>query len=90
MPVQPYVRPIVLDEGPTFVTTADPVTAGLVVDIFAVQWRYVHGDADPAELAQYRGIRFAGRLVETDSDVLDEYARRGEFDLAEVYRELLG
>lgn len=88
MPAKPDVLPIVLDDGPSFVTPAYPGEAQRVAEIFAVQWRYVHGDADPAELRQYRGQRIAGRLVETDPDVLDEYARRGEFDLAEVYREL--
>ncbi len=84
-----FRRPIVLvGEPPTFITTNDPDEAGLAAEVFAAQWRYVHHQASETELLSYLGLRVAGRMVEVDPDVLDEWARRGEFDLAEVYREL--
>ena len=36
------------------------------------------------------GLRIGGQDVEADTDVLDEIARRGEFDPVESYRELFG
>lgn len=84
-----YRRPIVLVGGPpTFITTNDPDEARLAAEVFAAQWRYVHHQASDLELFSYLGLRIAGRMVEVDPFVLDEWARRGEFDLAEAYREL--
>jgi hypothetical protein len=84
-----YRCPIVFEgEKPTFIETSDPHDAQTASAVFAVQWRYVHNSASPHELAAYRDVWIAGKRVETDPDALDEWARRGEFDLAEVYREL--
>jgi hypothetical protein len=77
-----------VDLGPTFIETSDPHEARTAEAVFTLQWRYVHGTASPTELFRYRGVQVAGQMVETDPDALDEWARRGEFDLAEVYREL--
>lgn len=86
-----FIHPIVLvGAGATFIETDDPAEAALAGRVFAAQWRYVHGRALPAELFGHLGLRVAGRLVETDPAALDELGRRGEFDLAEVYRELFG
>ncbi len=86
-----YRRPIVLiGEPPTFIETDDPDEAKLAGEAFAAQWRYVHGQAAVTELWPYLLRRVAGRFIETDPVVLDDWARRGEFDLAEVYRELFG
>lgn len=86
-----YRRPIVLvGEPPTFIETPDEDEANLAAEIFAVQWRYVHNNATEIELLPYWGLTIAGREVEIDWQVLDEWARRGEFDLAEVYREMFG
>lgn len=86
-----YRRPIVLiGETPSFIETDDPAEAKLVGEAFAAQWRYVHGQAAVTELWRYMLLRVAGRFTETDPVALDEWARRGEFDLAEVYREMFG
>jgi len=84
-----YRRPIVLvGEPPSFIETDDPEEASLAAEAFATQWAYVHYQADASDLFPYQGQQVAGRPIETDSDALDEWARRGEFDLAEVYREM--
>jgi len=84
-------RPIVLQgEPPTFVEIEDPDEARLAEEIFATQWRYLHGRADAFDLSALDGRRINGRLVEIDPQVLADWARRGEFDLAEVYREMFG
>ncbi len=86
-----YIRPlVVVDDGPIFLETFSWFEADLAATVFTVQWRYVHGRATPDELFSYLGIQIAGHTVETDPDVLDEYGRRGDFDLAEVYREMFG
>ncbi len=86
-----YRRPIILvGAPPTFFETHDPNEADLASEVFAAQWRYVHGRATEHDLAPYQGLSLAGQVVETDPDALEEWARRGEFDLAEVYREMFG
>lgn len=70
-----------------------PVRGSRVADradaVFDVQWRYVTGQADEAELDQIRGLRIAGRTVESSPDRLDYLARAGGLDADEVYRELV-
>lgn len=86
-----YRRPIILvGVPPTFFETDDPREAHLAGEVFAAQWRYVHGRTTEQDLARYQGLLLAGATVETDPDALEEWARRGEFDLAEVYREMFG
>src|SRR5450755_171963 len=53
---------------PTFLETDDPDEARLAAAVFTAQWRYVHHQASDTELSSYRGLRVAGRLVETDPD----------------------
>jgi protein-L-isoaspartate O-methyltransferase len=85
------VRPVVTVEGgPTLVPTSSAEDDLAAAEIFAVQWRYVHGTASADELLPYTGVIVAGRVVETDPDVLDEWARRGDFDITEVYRVMFG
>jgi hypothetical protein len=49
--------------------------------------RYLEtGDSVP--LGHFRGVSIGGVELETDLDVLDGMARRGEFDLESIYREV--
>ena len=41
---------------------------------------------DEHDLAQFRGLKVAGVELETDLDVIDTLARRGEFDFESIYR----
>jgi hypothetical protein len=50
----------------------------------AVQ-HYLH-HSDPSRLARFAGKRVGGVELETDLDVIDELARRGEFDFESIYR----
>ncbi len=82
-------RPLVtVNDGPTFIVVDNYYDADLASQAFVVQWRYVHFTANTEDLLPYRDLRIAGHAVETNPDVLDEYARRGDFDLAEIYRGL--
>ena len=86
-----HITPVVLvGAPPTFIETADPDELAVAREAFFAQWKYVHGDLPPEALQPFAGRRVTGRLIETDPDVLDEWARRGEFDLTEVYREMFG
>jgi len=86
-----FRRPIVFDgEVPTFVEIDNPDEARVAAEIFATQWRFVHGRADAFDLLAYHGRTVNGRPVEINPDALLNLARRGEFDLAEVYREMFG
>lgn len=79
---------VVVGEPPTFVAVHDSAEYRLAHDALATQWQYVHGRAPAEELLGFLGLRVDGRLIEVDPDRLEEWAWRGEFDLAEVYREL--
>jgi len=82
-----FLLPLVtVQDGPTFVEANGSFEATIAKQVFSVQWRYVHNRATPDELLSYLGIQIGGHTVETDPDVLDEYGRRGQFDVAEVYR----
>lgn len=50
----------------------------------AVQHYLNHGDA--SRLQAFTGTRVAGVELETDLEVIDELARRGEFDFDSIYR----
>lgn len=41
---------------------------------------------DSSRLARFRGVKVGGIELETDLDVIDELARRGEFDFESIYR----
>jgi hypothetical protein len=67
----------------------DSDEAGRAQEANAIQWRYVHNRATEAELARLRGWQIGGYPVESDPAVLLDVARRGEFEPADVYRELV-
>lgn len=50
----------------------------------AVQ-RYLH-TGDVSALARFAGTKVGGVELETDLDVIDEMARRGQFDFESIYR----
>jgi hypothetical protein len=49
--------------------------------------RYIEAN-DPDALNRFRGVFVGGVELETDLDVLDAMAHRGEFDLESIYREV--
>lgn len=86
-----YVVPVIfVGEPPTFLVTDDPADAALAKRAFAMQWRYVHGQADAFDLLQFLGRQIDGRPIEIDPAMLLYWGLRAEFDLAEVYREMFG
>lgn len=84
------LRPLAVEGEVTFVETHGSRAAARAMSAFGVQWDFLHGRADEADLARLRGLRIGGRLVEADPDVLEDLARRGEFQIDELYRELIG
>jgi len=58
--------------------------------IFDIQWRFIAGHAEEAELELIRGVRVAGRTVESDPDRLELLARAGAIDIGEAYRDVVG
>jgi hypothetical protein len=58
--------------------------------VFDVQWRFVTGQIDESELEQIRGVRVAGRTVESDPDRLEYLANANAIDALEAYREIVG
>jgi len=85
----PTIYPLVVaGEPPTFVTVHSHDELRLAQQAFATQWAYIHGNANQDDLLGFLDLRVDGRLIEVDPDVLEDWARRGEFDLAEVYREM--
>jgi hypothetical protein len=91
MSASEYVVPIVFsEEPPTFLVTQDPADAELARRAFATQWAYVHGQADELDLLGFLGRQIDGRLIEINPNWLFYWALTGEFDLAEVYREMFG
>ncbi len=78
---------VTVEDGPTFIESADPQEAVDASAAFKAQWQYVHHGTG-RDLALYTGVVIAGRTVETDPDALDEWARRGDFDMTEIYRGL--
>jgi hypothetical protein len=86
------LKPLVVrgEPGTQFVVVRGSGAAQRAAKAFAVQWRYVNGQATADELRRLGGLRIGGQDVEADPDVLDEIARRGELDPSESYRELFG
>jgi hypothetical protein len=86
------LRPLLL-EGESEVSFV-PIRGSRAADradaVFDVQWQYATGQADAAELEQIRGVRVAGRTVESDPVRLGYLARAGAMNTDEVYRELIG
>lgn len=84
------MRPLVVDGTLTFVATRGSRAAELAEQVFAAQWRFVHGRATAQDVARFRGLRLAGRVVETDPDVLERLGYQGLFaELDEIYRDVL-
>jgi len=83
-------RRLLISDGEIVLTvTRGSAAAKLVSDAWAVQWGYVHGDVPTSALDAFAGRRVGGHLVETDTAVLDEMARRGDLaDMPETYRAL--
>lgn len=85
----PALHPlVVVGEPPTFVETRNEYQHRLAKAAFRVQWNYVHGRATEDELLPFTGLRVDRRLIEVDPYALEHWAMAGEFDLAEVYREM--
>ena len=84
------LRPVAVDDQVTFVPALGSVAADRLASIFDVQWRWIQGRASESELAQLPATLGSGRRVVRDPAKLDELARQGAFDLADVYRELFG
>ena len=86
--MQTYRQPLVtVEDGPTFIGTTDIQEAAIAAAAFQAQWQ----SAEPGpgrDLAPYTDVVIAGRTIETDPDVLEEWGRRGAFDLAEIYRQM--
>ena len=82
-----HVRPIALDGDVGFIEIDSVGEAERVQSIFAIQWDFVHGWVDESALARLPA-RFAGRRVVRDPRELLRLARRGGFNIDELYREL--
>jgi hypothetical protein len=54
--------------------------AQLAWDVFQTQWDFLHGQASAGDLAEYRGVRIGGRVVETDPRRLERLGAAG-FDV---------
>jgi hypothetical protein len=86
-------RPLVVrtPDGPraVFVPVRGSRAAAQAWGAFRVQWGYVHNQASEADLGRLAGLRIAGYEVETDPNVLLDFARSGEFDFEEAYRAVV-
>jgi hypothetical protein len=85
------LRPIILEggDGVEFVPTSHSRKADQIASDFAVQYRYIHGDATEDEVRALSGHRAAARLVESDPDRLDRIGSLGGLNVEGVYRELV-
>ena len=81
------IRPIAIDDSIDFIDVEGPEQADLAQQIFAIQWDFVHGYVGRDALDQLPAT-FAGRPVVRDPRTLIALARRGDFDIDELYREL--
>jgi hypothetical protein len=86
------LRPLMLEgeSEVTFVAVRGSRAADLADEVFNLQWQYVNGRADAADLERIRGDRIAGRTVEADPDRLGYLARAGAIDIPEAYRSIVG
>jgi len=86
------LRPIVLEDESelVFLTVRGSRAADRGDHIFDVQWRFITGHADDAELATIRGLRINGRVVESNPARLVLMAGAGVIDVPEAYREIVG
>jgi hypothetical protein len=86
------VLPLILEgeDKVAFVAIRGSHAAARAQRIFDVQYRFIEGDASLDELENIAGLKVAGRVVESDPDRLEQLADRGDVDVVEAYRELLG
>jgi hypothetical protein len=86
------LRPIVVegDEEVSFVPVRGSRAADRADLVWQVQWDVANDLADESELDQIRGMRIAGRTVESDPDRLHYLARAQALGTDDVYRGLLG
>jgi len=83
------IRTFIGDGERRFVPLRGSRAARLAEEANAIQWRFVHGIASAVDLARLGDLHLAGYGVDSDSGTLLAIARRGEFDPAEIYRELV-
>jgi hypothetical protein len=86
------VRPLVLegDDEVVFVGVRGSRASDRADRVWDLQWRVANDMADESELGVIRGMRIAGRTVETDPERLHYLARAQALDTDEVYRGLIG
>jgi transposase-like protein len=86
------LRPLLLEgeSEVTFVAVRGSRAADRADEVFNLQWQYVTGNANAADLERIRAVRIAGRTVESDPDRLGYLARAGAIDIPEAYRAIVG
>jgi hypothetical protein len=86
------LRPVMLEgeSDVVFVAVRGSRAADRADAVFDVQWRVANDLADEFELEHIRGVRVAGRTVESDADRLRQLALAQAFNTDEVYREIVG
>jgi hypothetical protein len=83
------LRPLIaVERGLAFVVVRGSRAADSAADAFDVQWRFLKGEAEVAELDALRGLRIGGYAVETDAGALERQGAIG-VDVIEAYRELV-
>lgn len=82
-----YWRPVAVDGRVDFIEVDTAELADEADWIFRLQWDYIHGYLTASELD---GLpeSFMGFRVVRDARELDDLARRFEFDIDTIYREL--
>ena len=83
------LRPLAVEGEVTFVPIRGSHRAELAMEVFGVQWGFIHGHKSAADLAAYQGVRIGWRVVETDPDILELLGRRGEFEVSDIYRDFI-
>jgi hypothetical protein len=86
------LRPIFLIGEPEVVLVAlrGSRAADRAHAIFAVQWLFITGEADASSLKAIRGLRVAGRTVESDPDILRRIGSAGGASVLDSYRDTIG
>jgi hypothetical protein len=86
------LRPVIFegDDESSFVIVRGSRAAERADFVFDIQWRFIAGHAEEAELELIRGLRFGGRVVESDPDRLEFLGRAGAIDIGEAYRDVVG
>jgi hypothetical protein len=83
------VRPIALDGDVGFIGVPGSREAEKAERVFGIQWDFAHGTAGVDALVRLPGS-YGGRRVVRDPAELDELARRGLFNIEELYKALVG